>query len=174
MSVNCSATMMGSNDRKLKAGSSSSKPLSSCVAKGQPMCSPKENKKKIYFSHSWLHLSSTLTQLLHFFWANTFFVLYSNKYLSIWTETEHLEPPEMCTAFNWFILTLQVFITVGPPFWYVKGVPACSGVPLLSCLHTIRIRLTLLSSVEVGQQVAGTALQVRAREVEVKVSEELM
>lgn len=80
----------------------------------------------------------------------------------------------MCTAFNWFILTLQVFITVGPPFWYVKGVPACSGVPLLSCLHTIRIRLTLLSSVEVGQQVAGTALQVRAGEVEVKVSEELM
>lgn len=46
MSVNCSATMMGSNDRKLKAGSSSSKPLSSCVAKGQPMCSPEELKKK--------------------------------------------------------------------------------------------------------------------------------
>lgn len=46
MSVNCSATMMGSNDRKLKAGSSSSKPLSSCVAKGQPMCSPEEIKWK--------------------------------------------------------------------------------------------------------------------------------
>lgn len=49
MSVNCSATMMGSNDRKLKAGSSSSKPLSSCVAKGQPMCSPEEIKKNIFF-----------------------------------------------------------------------------------------------------------------------------
>lgn len=33
-------------------------------------------------------------------------------------------------------------------------------VPLLSCLHTIRIRLTLLSPVEVGEQVAGPALQV--------------
>ena len=39
MSVNCSATMMGSNDRKFRPGSSSSKPLSSCVAKGQPICS---------------------------------------------------------------------------------------------------------------------------------------
>lgn len=59
MSVNCSATMMGSNDRKLKAGSSSSKPLSSCVAKGQPMCSPEEIQKYIYFSQHCLNLSST-------------------------------------------------------------------------------------------------------------------
>lgn len=46
ISVNCSATMMGSKDRKLKAGSSSSKPLSSCVAKGQPMCSPEESRQR--------------------------------------------------------------------------------------------------------------------------------
>ena len=45
MRVNCSATMMGSKDRKLSAGSSS-KPLSSCVAKGQPMCSAAEQPKK--------------------------------------------------------------------------------------------------------------------------------
>lgn len=48
MSVNCSATIIGSNDRKLKAGSSSSKPLSSCVAKGQPMCSPEEIKTHLF------------------------------------------------------------------------------------------------------------------------------
>lgn len=50
MSVNCSATMMGSKDKKLKAGSSSSKPLSSCVAKGQPMCSPAETKQKMFLT----------------------------------------------------------------------------------------------------------------------------
>lgn len=47
-------------------------------------------------------------------------------------------------------------------------------VPLLSCLHTIRIRLTLLSAMEVGQQVAGTALQVRPGKVVVQVGQELM
>lgn len=50
----------------------------------------------------------------------------------------------------------------------------CPVVPLLSCLHTIRIRLTLLSPVEVGQQVAGAALQVRTEEVEVKVRQQLV
>lgn len=39
----------------------------------------------------------------------------------------------------------------------------------LPCLHTIRIRLTLLSPVEVGQQVAGATFQVRAEEVAVEV-----
>lgn len=57
MRVNCSATIMGSNDRKLKAGSSSSKPLSSCVANGQPMCSPAERH---------LHFNTVSTQLRHF------------------------------------------------------------------------------------------------------------
>lgn len=50
ISVNCSATIMGSKDRKLKAGSSSSKPLSSCVAKGQPMCSPEEGRQRTAIS----------------------------------------------------------------------------------------------------------------------------
>lgn len=36
------------------------------------------------------------------------------------------------------------------------------------------IRLTLLSAVEVGQQVAGAALQVRAQEVAVKVGQQLV
>lgn len=47
----------------------------------------------------------------------------------------------------------------------------CPVVPLLFCLHTIRIRLTLLSPVKVGQQVAGATLQVRAEEVAVKVQQ---
>lgn len=55
-----------------------------------------------------------------------------------------------------------------------SGVPALSSLSCLSCLHTIRIRLTLLSAVEVGQQVAGAAFQVRAEEVAVKVGQELV
>lgn len=47
-------------------------------------------------------------------------------------------------------------------------------VPLLSCLHTFRVRLTLLPAVEVGQQVAGAALQVRAGEVQAEVGHELV
>lgn len=61
MSVNCSATMMGSNDRKLKAESSSSKPLSSCVAKGQPMCSPEKTKTSMFFHQD----PSTRTRFQH-------------------------------------------------------------------------------------------------------------
>lgn len=52
--------------------------------------------------------------------------------------------------------------------------PALSSLSCLSCLHTIRIRLTLLSAVEVGQQIAGTPFQVRAEEVAVKVGQELV
>jgi len=49
-----------------------------------------------------------------------------------------------------------------------------SVLPLPSCLRTIRIWLTLLPAVEVGQQVACAALQVRAGEVAVKVGHELV
>lgn len=66
-------------------------------------------------------------------------------------------------------LTTALLSTGTPLFWSPGPV-----VPLLSCLHTIRIRLTLLSAVEVGQQVAGAALQVRAGEVAVKVGQKLV
>lgn len=126
MRVNCSATMMGSKDRKLKAGSSSSKPLSSCVAKGQPMCSPKE---------TWKQTFSTPAGLPHV--------------------PAPLQTGSVQTA---YLMDL---------FW-------TTHIQSLSCLHTIRIRFTLLSALEVGQQVASTALQVRARKMEVQVGEELV
>ncbi|TNN52416.1 hypothetical protein EYF80_037376 [Liparis tanakae] len=91
--------MMGSKDKKLKAGSSSSKPLSSCVAKGHPTCSPEQKQTK---------QQACVLQL----------------------DRE----PHVKNAFG----------------------------------------LALLPPVEVGQQVAGAALQVRAGEVAVQVGHELV
>lgn len=69
------------------------------------------------------------------------------------------------------LLRIKTQLPIRNPLFWGPGpvVPLC-----LSCLHTIRIRLTLLSAVEVGQQVAGAPFQVRAEEVAVKVGQELV
>lgn len=190
MSVNCSATMMGSNDRKLKAGSSSSKPLSSCVAKGQPMCSPAEIiiTKNIFSQHC-LDLSSTWTQLLHFLCFQQLILSLTfsftrvlltetvDDFLSLNNQTvlhKHYNMwADIVSTATWSACSCSGGQIVCTSLWSHSLSP-CPVVPVLSCLHTIRIRLTLLSAVEVGQQVAGAALQVRAGEVEVKVGQELV
>lgn len=181
---------MGSKDRKLKAGSSSSKPLSSCVAKGQPMCSPEESRQRKKPSHDTAGTRSELlptpsdvksinseadTAVCSLITSRAD-VLSSKYYMSAdWKCTVYPSSVDKLTAgasqnrgrTSYSQHLKRSFLLVGPR-------SVLLSLSCLICLHTIRIRLTLLSAVEVGQQVAGATLQVRAQEVAVQVGEKLV